>query len=396
MAYTKPNSLIIMHNNFGPYHLARLNTVSKMGKKLGLEVVGLELASQEDIHPWRIDTLPLEVKKYAVFPHKAIEQVRPWSLVWGTWCILKKLNLQALALSLDRQTFPALLTVLAWAKLHRRVAILMMDSKYDDFPRRPWKEWAKRRVMSLFDAAIVAGERSKAYAEFLGIPPQRIFVGYDVVDNDYFSRQAAAVRENAAALRQQHQLPENYFLYVGRLTEKKNLGGLLEAYESYCKEAGPRAWTLVICGSGPLEEQLRQQARQLNLSQVIFAGFKQLDELPLYYGLARCLITPSSHSEQWGLVVNEAMASGLPVLVSQACGCVPELVDEGVNGYTFNPYDVEALSRLMAKLSSGALDLEAMGKASRQLVAPWSLETFSRNLFQAFEVGMTIKERPHN
>ena len=390
------NRLAIIYGNFGYYHIARLNVAQKLGGKLAIEVVGLELATRENIHPWAPDATFLKAKKYTMFPQKALEEVWQLPMVWRSWSMLRKLNPQAMALSLSKETSPALLAILAWAKLHRRVAILMMDSKYDDFPRRPWKEWAKRRVMSLFDAAIVAGERSKAYAEFLGIPPQRIFVGYDVVDNDYFSRQAAAVRENAATLRQQHQLPENYFLYVGRLTEKKNLGGLLEAYESYCKEAGPRAWTLVICGSGPLEEQLRQQARQLNLSQVIFAGFKQLDELPLYYGLARCLITPSSHSEQWGLVVNEAMASGLPVLVSQACGCVPELVDEGVNGYTFNPYDVEALSRLMAKLSSGALDLEAMGKASRQLVAPWSLETFSRNLFQAFEVGMTIKERPHN
>ena len=229
-----------MHNNFGPYHLARLNTVNRMGKQLGIEVVGLELASQEDIHPWRVDDLPLEFRKYTVFPHKAIEEVRPWSLVWGTWRILKNLNLQALALSLDRQTFPAMLTVLAWAKLYKRVAILMMDSKYDDSPRRSWKEWAKCRVMSLFDAAIVAGIRSKAYAESLGIPPQRILVGYDVVDNAYFSRQAAAVRKSAADLRLQFQLPEHYFLYVGRLTEKRTSRAYSKLMTAIARRSDPK------------------------------------------------------------------------------------------------------------------------------------------------------------
>ena len=87
------------------------------------------------------------------------------------------------------------------------------------------------------------------------------------------------------------------------------------------------------------------------------------------------------------------MASGLPVLVSQACGCAPELVLEGVNGYTFNPYDVEAMARLMAQMSSGTLDLDAMGEASRRRIAPWSLETFSRNLFQALE-SVTPQKKP--
>ena len=104
-----------------------------------------------------------------------------------------------------------------------------------------------------------------------------------------------------------------------------------------------------------------------------FPGFKQADEFPNYYGLRVSLFIPSSHFEQWGLVVNEAMASGLPVLVSKACGCTSDLVQEGINGFTFDPYDVDGLARFMVRISSGEVDLQAMGEASQQ-ISPTGLQ----------------------
>ncbi len=382
------NVLAIIYNNFGPYHLARLEAVTRMGKKRGFEVVGLELASQENLYPWSVDAIALELKKLTIFSQVAMEEVDPWTLARGTWSMLQQLNPRAIAFGSNKQAFPALLSLLTWAWLHQRVAILMMDSKYDDAPRGLIKEWLKKQIISRFDAALVGGTYSRHYAELLGIAPEHIRVGCDVVDNDYFARQADAARKNAALIRQQHGLPENYFLYVGRFDEKKNVSRLLQAYGQYLKTLPmDQAWRLVLCGSGPLEDRLRQEARQLGLAQVIFAGFKQIDELPIYYGLARCLILHSL-GDTWGLVVNEAMAAGLPVLVSKACGCTPDLVQEGVNGYTYNPYDVEELARLMLEISSGRVDLAAMGEASRNIIVHWSPETFAGNLMQAVERGM--------
>jgi 1,2-diacylglycerol 3-alpha-glucosyltransferase len=379
--------LAIMHNNFGPYHLARLNTAARLGEKCGVEVLGLELAAKAFSHPWTVEPGSLKGEKITLFRQKAIEELGTLELVTGTWSILNRLNLQAIALSLNKETYPAMLTVLAWTRLHRRVALIMMDSKYDDFPRHPVKEWAKRRVYGCFDGAIVAGRASREYAEFLGVPPEKIHFGYDVIDNDYFCKEAEKARQGEARLRKDYHLPQNYFVCVSRLDEKKNISLLLESYARYAGEAGARAWGLVICGSGPLEVQLKGQARRLGIDGVHFAGFVQIEELPIYYGLARCLITPSSHSEQWGLVVNEAMAAGLPVLVSQACGCAPELVQEGVNGYLFNPFDVGAMARLMHTMSSGSLDLKAMGENSRRIIAEFSPETFGRNLLKALEMA---------
>ena len=105
-------------------------------------------------------------------------------------------------------------------------------------------------------------------------------------------------------------------------------------------------------------------------------GFKQYGELPLYYANAGAFVHAST-TEQWGLVVNEAMASGLPVLVSERCGCAPDLVETGRNGYTFDPHDVDALARLMLDMASDACDRAAMGRASREIVARWSPATFA-------------------
>jgi glycosyltransferase involved in cell wall biosynthesis len=277
------------------------------------------------------------------------------------------------------------LAALAWAKARGKIAVLMSDSSHDDKQRYRLLEWGKGRIVRRFDAALVAGARQKAYAESLGLARERIFLGYDVVDNAYFAERSLAVRRQASDYRRRLELLKPFFLTVCRFIPKKNLAGLVEAYRRYRDLAGAGAWDLVVCGSGPLEPDLKGQTRDLR--GVHFPGFQQIGELPLYYGLASVFILPSSHFEQWGLVVNEAMASGLPVLVSRACGCAPELVQEGVNGFTFDPLDKEGLARLMFRMSSKQADLEAMGKASQRIIADWSPEVFARNLFKAVKVA---------
>jgi len=384
--------MAIIYNNFGPYHLARLVATARHARNYGIEVVGIEVASQELLHAWLPEN-SAEIKRFTIFPANAIEELSPWQIAYGMWSTLHRLDPQAMAFGPSGETLPAFLAMLAWARLRRRVSIVMMDSKYDDYPRHPMKEFLKKRVFSLIDAALVGGIHSKAYAESLGIPAGMIFPGSDVVDNDYFARKADWARENASQCRREFKLPEHYFLFVGRFDEKKNIFRLLEAYAQYLGLARAPTWHLVLCGSGPLEEALRDKARELRLPLVHFAGFQQIDALPVYYGLARCLVVPSSHSEQWGLVVNEAMASGLPVLVSRACGCAPDLVQEGVNGYTFDPYDVEGLARLMLKMSSGTIDLSTMGQDSRRMISGWGLEVFTSNLIKL--VVLTIRQK-HN
>ena len=146
--------------------------------------------------------------------------------------------------------------------------------------------------------------------------------------------------------------------------------------------SGRQAWGLVLVGGGPQDDLLRRRAQATD--GIVFAGFQQADRLADYYASASCLVLPSL-SETWGLVVNEAMAAGLPVLVSHRCGCVPELVRQGWNGYVCDPLDVAGMARAMAVLSSPAVDLEAMGAASKRLVSLYTPETWAHGLADCLE-----------
>jgi glycosyltransferase involved in cell wall biosynthesis len=166
---------------------------------------------------------------------------------------------------------------------------------------------------------------------------------------------------------------------------------LLEAYGRYRRETGSSAWGLVLVGSGPQEAQLREAAQSIR--DVVFAGFQQLDGVRAYFGLASCLVLPSL-SEPWGLVVNEALAAGLPVLVSHRCGCVPELVRPGWNGYLCDPLDIAGMARSMVVISSHAVDIDAMGAASRLIVALYTPETWAQGLADCIERTLARSQEP--
>jgi glycosyltransferase involved in cell wall biosynthesis len=122
---------------------------------------------------------------------------------------------------------------------------------------------------------------------------------------------------------------------------------------------------------------------------VLLPGFKQYPELPVYYGLASAFIHAST-SEPWGLVVNEAMASGLPVVVSNRCGCAPDLVCDGRNGYTFDPRNVGQLAELMLRISIPGPHLSTMSNASAEIISTWGLSRFAHGLRAAAEKAVAL------
>lgn len=274
--------------------------------------------------------------------------------------------------------------LLRWAVRHEVPAVLMSDSTAQDAPRRWHKELVKRRILRCFGAALVAGRPQGRYLAGLGFPKDRIFAGYDVVDNAHFARGAAAVRRPGRA---------PLFLACGRFVAKKGFPTLLEAYAAYREAAGPTAWRLAILGDGPLRPELEAMIARLGLAaHVDLPGFVQYEGLPGWYGRAGAFVLPSV-SEQWGLVVNEAMAAGLPVLVSRRCGCVADLVAPGRNGFTFAAGDVPGLASLLQRVAHGGLDLDAMGAASRAIVAEWGLPRFVAGLKAAVAAARRPKAR---
>jgi len=387
------NKVICFINyNYSPYFLVRLSKTAKMARDYGFNVVAMEIISQDNyfwqsIHKKEIyegyekDTLidlPLKNK---------------WLTIIGVIKMINFLNhKKPQVLAVTGYDNPVTYASLAWGLRNKSINIIMMDSKYDDMPRNFLKERVKKTIFSLYDGALVAGSKSKDYAIALGMSENKIFTGFDVVDNEYFAKKSYLTKEDHYSLKSQYKLPKRYFICVSRLIEKKNLSRLLKAYQIYCERIKEKAWHLIICGWGHLEEELKEEVYHLGIRNVRFVGRITYEEIPVYYSLAKCLILPSSHFEQWGLVVNEAMASGLPVLVSQACGCAPDLVQEGVNGFTFDPCDVESLARFMVKMSSGEVDLKAMGEASRRIIANWTPEIFAENLLKVIDAALAAQQ----
>lgn len=280
-----------------------------------------------------------------------------------------------------------------WCLTNNRPSILMSQSTFQDRPRNWWSEFPKRRIVRSCNTGLVGGSLQLQYLTQLGMPKDKIWTGYAAVDNFHFANGAESAQGNAADLRSELDLPENFFLTVNRFISEKNLFTLLRAYSNYKNQAGEDAWKLVLMGDGSLRPALLSIRKELNLEEsVLTPGFKQYDELPKYYGFAKAFIL-ASISETWGLVVNEAMASGLPVLVSERCGCAPDLVHDGENGFTFDPYKEEELADKMVEISSGKHDLKAMGEASRRIIAKWTPEIFASNLLKAAEAALNKPQK---
>jgi glycosyltransferase involved in cell wall biosynthesis len=350
-----------------------------------LDITAIELSLADDTYAWDRVAASSHFRQVTLFHQRDVVHEKGRELSRRIHAALDEAGPEAVALPgwSDRGALAALL----WCVRRRVPAVLMSESTAHD-ERRGWcKETLKRRVVHQCRAALVGGQAHAEYLAGLGMARDRIFLGYDVVDNDHFRAGADAARGQSAEVRQRLGLPETYFLASGRFIAKKNFASLLHAYARYRALAGSRAWGLVLLGDGELRPALEQLRDDLGLKACVqLPGFRQYDVLPAYYGLAGAFVHAST-VEQWGLVVNEAMAAGLPVLVARPCGCAPDLVREGRNGFTFDPFDMEGLARLLYR-TAYECDRVAMGQASREIIGNWSPETFASNLGRAVSAAL--------
>jgi 1,2-diacylglycerol 3-alpha-glucosyltransferase len=387
----KPAVAVVFHH-IGPYHHARLNAAAEK-----LSVIGLEWSAKA-YDAWGAAESPARYHKVSLFPEATAHCPGNAELKRAFWATLEQMSPDVVAVN-GWNNFGSLIA--ANCCVGRGIPMVVMsESSRQDEPRTWWKEAIKRRIVDLYSAALVGGQRHVEYLVELGMPRERIFSGYDVVDNDYFRQKAEEIRSQTSEVRQKYALPENYFLASARFIEKKNLSTLIEAYAEYRRRSSAFAramadkeiaakvpWDLVVLGDGPLRETLNSQLSTLNVNEhVHLRGFRRYDELPIYYGLAKAFVHAST-TEQWGLVVNEAIASGLPVIVSNRCGCAPELVNR--NGFTFDPTNEHELTaRLLEMASLPDEERKHLGDNSYRIASNFAPERFGEGLERAASVAM--------
>ncbi|MBK6978805.1 MAG: glycosyltransferase family 4 protein [Cytophagaceae bacterium] len=174
------------------------------------------------------------------------------------------------------------------------------------------------------------------------------------------------------------------FIFVGRLIKFKNIDNLLAAYN----EINSHDWGLLILGNGSEEDKLKKYISDNQLEGVCFIDGKQWFEIPEFMALADVFILPS-FSEPWGLVVNEAMACGMPVLVSERCGSAADLVIENENGYTFDPFDVKEMASKMNEFVVKPEIIGQFGLKSKQIIQNFSPEKVASNMMDGFKKVFT-------
>jgi glycosyltransferase involved in cell wall biosynthesis len=254
--------------------------------------------------------------------------------------------------------------------------------------RPAWKRALHRGWLRGFDQFLAIGEANRNFYRGAGIPNVRLHACPYFVDNQRFSTAADALRERRGALRRDWSIPEHAvcFLYCGKLIAKKHPLDLLRALQ-WASAAGGAVHVLVV-GEGELLAPARALVERDRLP-VTFAGFLNQTEVVDAYVAADCLVLPSDSGETWGLVVNEAMACGIPAIVSDQVGCGPDLVSEGVTGAVFPMGDIDALAQRLIELAGDPARLRAMGTAARQRVlTQYSVERAVEGTMAAIDAAM--------
>lgn len=354
--------IIFLWESFGPHHVDRCVACAEhfAGRAA---VVGIEIATFDSNYQWRGSVPASGFTKITLFPartRQAIGIVRCFLRIVAT-C----LRLKAKYIFVCNYNEPAIILSAIVLRLLGRRLIIMQDSKFDDKQRYLFKEVFKSLFYRPYHAAIVAGKRSESYLTFLGIPENRIFIGYDTVS-------LKRIRELAGSEPAPGGIAHSkrHFTIVARFLPKKNLSLALDAYAAYLashttKTHATEPRELHLCGSGELETELREKAEGLELPGVHFRGYLQESEIAEVLGSTLALILPSIE-EQHGLVVNEALAMGLPVLLSDNCGARDLLVRTGVNGYVFEADNVDGLAHFMALVDQDEGEWRRLSEGARR------------------------------
>jgi glycosyltransferase involved in cell wall biosynthesis len=372
------NRVSIYHNIlWSKYKGAVFTKVHSCSNGIGIDVSFIQVAETE---AQRIAIGKIDLS-YHLYPYRLLfsgsyESVPIWRRIF--------------ALSNDLIRNPCELVVLPgyehieyWAMLIvcillRRKRAVFCDSTVYDRPKYRWKEIAKGLFFRRCHGFFCYGSRSKEYVLHYGVDEKRI----------RYRCQAAALPHayDAAKVISEYRANSfkgstfSAFLYVGRLSAEKGLGDLLEAFSQVHAKLPESRLDLV--GAGPLKEILAARVKSLGLEQSVnFLGPKNVDEIGRLFVSSTALVLPS-HSEPWGLVVNESLSYGCPVVVSNVCGCVPELVSPGITGYSYPVRNVSALAQAMLDVSRMSTDRVAVAQKCINLISTFSPDVAASQILE--------------
>jgi glycosyltransferase involved in cell wall biosynthesis len=254
--------------------------------------------------------------------------------------------------------------------------------------RRRWKEALKRHIFTHVDGVLTTGHDGRSFALRYGASQERIVHVPHVIDFERYAAESAAAREERDEFRKRARLRGVTFLYVGRLLPDKGLTYLVDAF-SALQRRNTEEVSLLLVGDGTEEGVLQQRCMQNRVENVVFAGFRHRNDLPKFYTAADVFVFPTL-GDTYGLVVDEALACGLPAISTSAAGEIRSRILDGTNGFIVPPESSAALLDRMELLSRDR-DLRArMSGASVRTVAGQSPETWAERFEGAVEHVLSL------
>ncbi len=370
--------LVIVTEIISPYRIPLFNALARR-EDIDLHVIFLA-ETDPTLRQWRV------YKEEIQFSYEVLAS---WRRRFGRFNVLlnrgvvKALNTAAPdAIVCGGYNYVASWETLRWSRKRNVPLLLWSESNIQD-ERRGYGpvEFLKRQFVRRCSGFLVPGLSARAYLRMQAIEDGLIFTARNAVDNQLFFDHAVRARQRAGQRRAELNLPGRYFLFVGRLVRDKGIFEMITAYgqleESIRQQNG-----LVFVGDGESRAELQRRAEAIQVGKIAFAGFAHRESLADFYALAEALILPT-YSDRWGLVVNEAMACGLPVVVSDIAGCVADLVKEDWNGLLVPPRDVASLTAAMDGLARHPERCEMMGKNSLKRIAEYTPEAWASGMVEA-------------
>lgn len=342
----------LLWTQFSAYHIDRLEAASRRLDGQA-RVLAVEITSGSRTYAWEPSGEVFGTEKIQLFPGKVYEAISPLRRFWAELRVLRRCDVAFIGVAYSEPDIIFLAFVLRMLGIK---VVMMTASKFDDRPRSAFKEFLKRFTLSGYHAAIVGGRRQYDYVRFLGFNRRLVMPGYNTVS-------MARVREQAGHVAKV-PFAEKPFIFVGRFVDKKNIETMLAAFALYSRQTGARARSLIMIGDGPLRPALDQMCDELGIAGLVqFTGFLTAPQVSarLATGLALVLV---SAEEQWGLVINEALAVGLPIIASFEVGAREALVRDLINGFCVESRVAADIAPAMLRIGSGERAWQAMSAHS--------------------------------
>ncbi len=348
--------ILFIWDRMGDYHRARVKACAQL---LGEEnIFSADLGSGDTLYKWENTK---ENSQHFVLSPTPVDQININTTLTNYKNIIAQNGITHVCIpGYGRKVYRQMLKESKKMNLH----ILMFAESW--YPGKLLLDLAKGWFLKpLVDVFFVSGKRAaQHFNKRLKIPVNKIIEGYSVVDNDHFANG------------QSHKQNIPVLLCVARFAPEKNVQMLIEAFQISDLNG---KWQLKIVGGGPLKGELQHIIKPGD--NIILHDWLTYSELPDLYASADCFILPSTF-EPWGLVVNEAMAAGLPVILSEAIGALPDLLEEDKNGWRFALKTNDLVTTLNQLAKTSRSQLTMMGAVSKQIVNNYSCETWAEKILE--------------